>query len=71
MEKLIVTALHVQAAHMCLDPGARMFFKRHNLDFRDFIHNGIDAELLLATGDAMALAVVEIARKEAGELNGR
>jgi hypothetical protein len=70
MEKLIVTPLHIQAAHICLRPGAQSFFKRHGFDFRDFMRNGIDAEKLIATGDAMALAVVDIARKEASEKNG-
>lgn len=40
-------------------PGARIWFKEHDLDFRDFLRNGIDEEILLATGDAFALAVVE------------
>lgn len=71
MSQLIVTARHVQAAHMCLKPGAQKFFKQHNLDFRSFIKNGIDAELLIATGDALALQVVEVARKELGKSNGR
>lgn len=71
MSKLTITAKHVQAAHMCLIPGAQNFFKRHNLNFRDFIKNGIDAELLIATGDALALEVVELARKQAGETDGR
>lgn len=71
MSKLIVTAKHVQAAHMCLKPGAQNFFKRHNLDFRDFIKNGINAELLIETGDALALEVVDVARRLEGEKNGR
>lgn len=42
--------------------GARAFFKRHGLDWNDFIDNGIEEEVILATGDAMALDVVEAAR---------
>lgn len=44
------------------NPGARLFFARHQLDWRDFLFNGIDAQALLATGDAMAEAVVAAAR---------
>jgi hypothetical protein len=39
--------------------GTRKWFKEHKLDFRDFLRNGIDEEILLATGDAFAVAVVE------------
>jgi hypothetical protein len=41
---------------------SRLFFQRHGLDWRDFVANGIPAEQLLATGDALALALVEHAR---------
>jgi hypothetical protein len=43
--------------------GARAWFERHGLDFRAFVREGIDAELLLATGDGMARALVEWARQ--------
>lgn len=47
--------------------GSRDFFDRHGLDWREFLHDGIDAEILLSTGDAMASRVVEQAQKrEAG-----
>ena len=45
-------------------PGMRKFAERHNLDFHDFVKNGIDAEILIATGDAMALRIVEEAQKD-------
>jgi hypothetical protein len=43
--------------------------KRHGIDWKDFKRNGIDADVLLATGDGFALALVEWARKrrEAGD----
>lgn len=44
--------------------GARFWFQFHNLDWIDFIKNGLPVETLEATGDAMALAAVEEARKE-------
>lgn len=50
--------------------GAREFFARHGLDWRAFLAGGIDADRLLATGDAMALKVVDRARAE-GARGGR
>jgi hypothetical protein len=43
--------------------GARAFFRRHGLDWSQFIREGIDAEMLVATGDAMAMKVVEHAKR--------
>lgn len=43
---------------------ARAFFKRHGLDWLSFLRNGIEADLLVATGDALALKLVEHARQE-------
>lgn len=43
--------------------GSRAFFKRHGLDWDAFRHHGVDAEVLTATGDALALALVEWVRK--------
>jgi len=45
-------------------PGARAFFERHGLDWRAFIREGIPAEQLERTGDAMALKAVARARAE-------
>lgn len=39
--------------------GVRAWFARHNMDYTDFLKNGVDEEVLLATNDPMALAVVE------------
>lgn len=47
-------------------PGARKFFQRHGLDWADFVKNGIEAEVVLATGDAMAVRIVESARTRNG-----
>lgn len=41
----------------------RTFFLQHNLDWQDFLRNGIDEQLLLATGSALATHVVEHARE--------
>jgi hypothetical protein len=45
--------------------GARHFFERHGLDWPKFLREGIDADELAATGDAMAIRVAEIAEQEA------
>lgn len=42
--------------------GARRWFAAHGLDWSGFVKQGIEAEILVATGDAMALALVEWAR---------
>ena len=56
--------IHIKNMHrvgMC-SRGTRAFFKRHGLDWTDFLKNGIEAARLEATGDAMALQVTEAAR---------
>ena len=58
MSDLIVTIAHVRAAGLCVN-GTRVWFARHDLDFRTFLREGCAAETLLDTGDAMALRVVE------------
>lgn len=58
---MIITMRDVRAAKMC-SRGARRFAIRHNLDWAAFVKNGIDASQLEATGDAMALRLVEVAR---------
>ena len=54
---MTVTYDDIAKAGYCAS-GARRWFEAHNLDFKDFIANGIEAEVLLATGDAMAERVV-------------
>jgi len=44
--------------------GTRVWFARHDLDFRAFLRHGCAADTLLATGDAMAWRVVEHARQQ-------
>lgn len=43
--------------------GARAWFVRHGLDWNGFVRNGIPAADLAATGDGLAMAVIEWARK--------
>jgi hypothetical protein len=50
----------------CL-PQSRRWFERHGLDFRAFAREGCDEEVLLATGDGLAVALVQWAHRCAGE----
>jgi hypothetical protein len=65
---LIVLHRHLREIGYC-NRGCRTFFERHGLDWREFLADGIEADRLASTGDAMALKAVEHAAKEAG--NGR
>ena len=56
-----VTIGDVRAVGLCVN-GTRVWFARHDLDFRAFLRDGYTADTLLATGDAMAVRVVEHAR---------
>lgn len=60
-EQVLVRMEHVRAVRMC-SRGTRAFFERHGLDWQTFLKDGLPAEMLEATGDAMALQVVEVAR---------
>lgn len=57
-----ITMADIRAAKMC-SKGARKFFARHDWDWSDFLRNGIDADVVQATGDAMAMTVLEVARE--------
>lgn len=54
---LRITIDDVRQAGHC-PSGTRTWFKDHDLDFRDFLMNGIDAGTFLADGDALAEQVV-------------
>lgn len=60
-DTLIIRMDDVRSVKMC-SRGTRDFFKKHDLDWSDFLQNGIPADKLAATGDPMALQVVEAAR---------
>jgi len=57
---------HLRAAGMC-NREPRRWFKQQGLSWSDFVTEGIPVDVVLATGDPLALRVVEVARKEAGE----
>jgi hypothetical protein len=62
-EQVIVRMGDLRSLRYCAR-GVREFFARHELDYNDFLQNGIPAEKLLAASgnDAMAVAAVEVAR---------
>lgn len=60
-EDFIIRMPDIRAALMC-SRGSRQFFERHGLDWQDFLKNGIAASKLAATGDHMALTLVEVTR---------
>lgn len=60
-EQLIVRLEDIRALKFC-SRGTRDFFQRNGMDWATFIKEGLPAEQFEATGDAMALKVVEVAR---------
>lgn len=62
---MIVRPADIYAAGFCAD-GARNWFAAHGLSWADFVRDGASAESLLATGDALALRVVEAAQHKGG-----
>lgn len=67
---LIVQHRHIRELGYC-NKGARDWFHNHGLDWRAFLEHGIDADKLLATGDAMAEKAVAHAQKELEVNDGR
>lgn len=67
---LTVFASDIRAARICFQ-GARPWFQRHGLSWQDFLANGIDADLLEASGDALALRVTNAARARATRGSGQ
>lgn len=68
MSQLIITTTHLYTVPawngrqgFCAQT-SRKWFAANKLSWSDFVFNGIEAEKLLATGDALAVRVVEHAR---------
>ena len=55
-----VTAADLRAARYCF-AGVRPWFARHGFDWQAFIEQGISADRLLATGDALIEPVIRAA----------
>ncbi|WP_374663938.1 hypothetical protein [Acinetobacter sp.] len=58
---------HIRAAGYCRKEGVKPFFDAQKWDWPDFLANGIDADIVEKTNDAMALKIVEIAQAEEDE----
>lgn len=58
----IVTMADFRSCRYCVK-GVKYGFDRYDLDFADFLVNGISGEILLtkSSGDAMVMQVVEVA----------
>lgn len=65
MTDILVTHGDMRRLGYC-NRGAREWFARHQLDWSQFIDQGLPAPLLLATGDSMAEDVVAAARARIG-----
>lgn len=68
MTEPLIYIRHIRQAKICMN-GARAWFTAHNWPWQAFITNGRPAEDFIATGDPLAMRVVEAARLEAE--NGR
>jgi hypothetical protein len=60
---MIVTIRHLREAGMC-SREPRKWFAKQGLSWTEFVTNGLPEEVLIATGDPLAMKVVEIARVE-------
>ena len=63
MSELRIHMRHLRAANMC-NREPRRWFAAHGFSWSDFIQHGIPAETVAATGDPLALIVVEAAKRE-------
>lgn len=63
MTALRVYRRHLNALKYCAR-GSREFFQKHNLDWSDFLRNGIEREKFIETGDSMALKAVQVADRD-------
>lgn len=63
---MIIVRSHLNELGYCAR-GARRWFERMGLDWSAFVMHGIDADVLLATGDAMAMRLVEHVREKHGK----
>ena len=69
-QPLRVTIQDLRAARYCL-AGVRPWFRRHGLDWQDFLAHGIAAEQLRATGDGLVEPVIATAQaRRAAEAKG-
>lgn len=59
---------HARRLHYC-SSGIRQFCSKYNIDFRDFIRNGIDAKELEKLDDGLSNRMINLAKEDS--LNGK
>lgn len=59
----IVTTKDTRALQYC-NKGVRAFCQQHNIDYQNFIKNGIEETDLLKTNDVMAIKLIEHAKSK-------
>jgi hypothetical protein len=69
-QNIIVTVQDLRAARLCFQ-GSRPWLARHGLSWQEFLANGIEAEALEATGDALAKRVIAQARARLARENSQ
>lgn len=62
----MVIYIHELRKYHCVR-GIRAWFEKNGLDFKKFLREGIESDLLVDTGDAMAISAVDKIRKIRGE----
>lgn len=67
---MIVIYADLRACNFC-SRGARDWFNRHNLNYLEFVQKGLSESVLAATGDALAMRVIEQAKKRMEAQDGR
>ncbi len=63
MSDPIVRMKHIRAAKLCAG-GARRWFQAHDLNWSDFLENGIPSSILGQWGDPMAERAIAAAKKD-------
>lgn len=61
---MIITHQDMKRHMRYCNSGAREFFERHDLDWSEFVKNGLPDQVLIDTGDAMAIRLVEKVKQE-------
>ena len=63
---ITVKVHHVRAVGLC-GSGVRAWFREHNVDYNEFLENGLPIEQVEALNDGFAEQVCAVARKEAAD----
>jgi hypothetical protein len=63
VDELIITAKDCRAAGICIRDGARPFCLRNNINFRDFMRDGVTASVLISTNEPLAIELVKFVQR--------